>query len=560
MLEATSLADLQAKIAENPNVVVDFYGDRCGPCRQLAPKFQELAQEHKDDATFIKVNINGPGGQEIARQYGVSGVPDVQFFHGGETIDGTRLRGYRGKKPIEDNIQKMLQMETPKVSNEPQVHESDRDLADKLNELTLRAGPDGTARQGAITEKDIRELVKLCSDLDGHGVNEEYDLMNRFHDETKGRFDESAKKAMGLYFDLLHDRKGKGETVTDSDMKNLQAALEKQVVREQPKPPVTPPSATPTPAPTPNTPPAPPAKSASVGTENVPNPPEPTPAPPIEDLRVTPDPVKTPPAPPKVPAASEKSVSVYGIVGAHHVANWSGVSGEDKDYWASALAVEDSALKDGIESWHQQEGLTGNNVMVAWLKAAGDAYGKNMVKGITVTPEGVTVDFLDGKQVGVSTEELALARENANLKAADDSKSQAKAFNEIIYAAAAKRAQEEGHEGARTYDQALKALNDGDSMLSVARLLGLGDSRKESKESLLFERLSPEQLKKGGHDSVVAASSSQAVFANASQDGYVYDLYGKKSQFAEAKWAAALKPIHFRTIKPMEDMVVTPGN
>ena len=55
--------------------VVDFFATWCGPCKMLAPVFQEVANEFEGKADFYKIDIDAS--LDIARQFSVSTVPTV---------------------------------------------------------------------------------------------------------------------------------------------------------------------------------------------------------------------------------------------------------------------------------------------------------------------------------------------------------------------------------------------------------------------------------------------------------------------------------------------------
>lgn len=89
--------------AEQP-VMVDFYSNSCPPCRKLAPTVEELAEEYEGRAVIAKVNV--AHASELARQYGVQGIPAVIFFNGGSETQ--RLVGLRPRNEYTEVLDGML--------------------------------------------------------------------------------------------------------------------------------------------------------------------------------------------------------------------------------------------------------------------------------------------------------------------------------------------------------------------------------------------------------------------------------------------------------------------
>ena len=65
-------------------VILDFYSDSCGPCRQIAPVYQKLAKQYKDKAVFAKIDVNGL--QAISQRYNVRSMPTFLFIYNGEKV------------------------------------------------------------------------------------------------------------------------------------------------------------------------------------------------------------------------------------------------------------------------------------------------------------------------------------------------------------------------------------------------------------------------------------------------------------------------------------------
>lgn len=65
-------------------VLVDFWAEWCGPCRQLLPHVEELSNEMKDKLKVVKVNIDK--NPETPTNYGVRGIPTLIIFKDGKPV------------------------------------------------------------------------------------------------------------------------------------------------------------------------------------------------------------------------------------------------------------------------------------------------------------------------------------------------------------------------------------------------------------------------------------------------------------------------------------------
>ncbi len=65
-------------------VLVDFWAEWCGPCRQLAPILDQLSDEYAGRLEFAKLNVDE--NPETPARFGVRALPTLNIFRGGEII------------------------------------------------------------------------------------------------------------------------------------------------------------------------------------------------------------------------------------------------------------------------------------------------------------------------------------------------------------------------------------------------------------------------------------------------------------------------------------------
>ncbi|MBO5412417.1 MAG: thioredoxin [Clostridia bacterium] len=75
--------------SEQRTIFCDFWASWCGPCRMLAPVFEEISNAYDGQALFVKVDVDDEESASVAIKYQITSIPNVIAFKGGVPKDSS---------------------------------------------------------------------------------------------------------------------------------------------------------------------------------------------------------------------------------------------------------------------------------------------------------------------------------------------------------------------------------------------------------------------------------------------------------------------------------------
>ncbi len=84
--------------------IVDFWAEWCGPCKMIAPVFEELSSDFVDKVNFYKMNVDE--NSSTPAKFEIRGIPTMIIFKGGKEVD--RIVGAVSKDNISESLNKAI--------------------------------------------------------------------------------------------------------------------------------------------------------------------------------------------------------------------------------------------------------------------------------------------------------------------------------------------------------------------------------------------------------------------------------------------------------------------
>jgi thioredoxin 1 len=105
MVADISSANFDSEVVKsNIPVLVDFWAPWCGPCRMVSPVVEAISKDFEGKLKAVKVNTDE--NTEISAKFGITGIPTLIFFKGGQEVD--RVVGFLPKERLAEKVTSVI--------------------------------------------------------------------------------------------------------------------------------------------------------------------------------------------------------------------------------------------------------------------------------------------------------------------------------------------------------------------------------------------------------------------------------------------------------------------
>ncbi|MFN9718628.1 MAG: thioredoxin [Planctomycetota bacterium] len=167
---STSLETFRQDVIEQSQirpVVVDFWADWCGPCKQLMPLLEKLTNESKGSFCLVKVNVDEC--PEIAQAFGVQSIPFVVAMVNGQPA--THFAGVQTEPQLKEWLSSFLPSPSMEAFEQGQQHEADGSM--ELAEASYRKASELEPDVAEFRIAHVRVLMELNRDQEAGEILEE---------------------------------------------------------------------------------------------------------------------------------------------------------------------------------------------------------------------------------------------------------------------------------------------------------------------------------------------------------------------------------------------------